>query len=114
MVNSYYCFVELKVGWPGRFHDKTCTENSNFWYTMNANRETWLGKNGVALADSAWGVGSNLVMTPYTLKDDSTKAHQWYNFVQFCAQFHTIFCGGSVWSMEKSIQVSFHSASFHI
>ena len=87
VVNSYYCFVELDVGWPGRFHDKTCTENSNFWYAMNANSETWLGRYGVALADSAWGVGSNLVMTPYTVNDGSTKARQWYNFVHSSTRF---------------------------
>jgi hypothetical protein len=76
VVNSYYCFVKLGVGWPGRFHDKTCTENSNFWFAMNARPETWLGKNGVALADSAWGVGSNMVMTPYIVNDGSTKARK--------------------------------------
>ena len=76
VVNSYYCFVNFDVGRPGRFHDKNCTENSNFWFAMNARRETWLGKNGVALADSAWGVGSNMVMTPYIVNDGSTKARK--------------------------------------
>ena len=30
MVNSHHMFVDLDVGWPGRLHDKTCTEASNF------------------------------------------------------------------------------------
>jgi hypothetical protein len=52
VMNSHYCFIELDFGWPGGFHDKTCTESSN-WYNMNKYRETWLGKNRVALADRA-------------------------------------------------------------
>ena len=48
VVNSYYCFVNLDVGWPGRFHDKTRTENSNFWNAMNLERDVAWQKRSCA------------------------------------------------------------------
>ena len=86
-VNSFYLFVDMDVGWPGRYHDKTCTENSHLWSAMHVNREKWVGKDGVALTDSAWGHGSELVMCPYTAADGNTAAQQWYNFVHSSTRF---------------------------
>ncbi len=74
-------FVDIDVGWPWHLHNKTCTESSYFWQEMHKHRELWLGADGVAKADTAWGVGSELVMTPYTVADRSTEAQEWYNFV---------------------------------
>ena len=54
---------------------------------MHMNRKRWLGEDGVALADTAWGGGSELVMTPYTVADGSTEAQQWYNFVHSSTRF---------------------------
>ncbi len=73
-VNSFYCFVELVVGWPGIFHDKTCTENSNFWHAMQDDRDVWLSKQGVCVADSGWRSGLWLAMKPFTVLDGSTKS----------------------------------------
>jgi hypothetical protein len=73
-INSFYLFVDIDVAWPGRMHDKTCTEHSNFWTQMHLEREKWLGRDGVMLADSAWNTGSELVMTPYTAVDGNTSA----------------------------------------
>ena len=39
---------------------------------MHVNTEAWLGRDGIALADSAWGGGSSLVMCPYTVFDGET------------------------------------------
>jgi hypothetical protein len=94
MVNSNHMFVDIDVGWPGRLHDKTCTEASRFWKEMHKHRELWLGKDGVALADTAWSGGSELVMTPYTVADGSTESQQWYNFVPFCSKALLALHGG--------------------
>ena len=37
-VNSYHLFVDIDVGWPGRWHDKTCSDNSYFWLDMHRQR----------------------------------------------------------------------------
>ena len=87
IVNSQHCFLDMDVGWPGRLHDKTCTEYSYFWAEMHKNRKLWLGKDGVVTADTAWGIGSELVLTPYTVADGSTEALQWYNFVHSSTRF---------------------------
>ena len=87
IVNSQHCFLDLDVGWPGRLHDKTCTEYSHFWGKMHKDRKLWLAEDGVVAADTAWGIGSELVMTPYTVADGSTKAQQWYNFVHSSTRF---------------------------
>ena len=79
IVNAFHLFLDIDVGWPCRLHDKTCTDHSNIWNEMHMNRKRWLGEDGVALADTAWGGGSELVMTPYTFADGSTEAQQWYN-----------------------------------
>jgi hypothetical protein len=86
-INSLYLFVDLDVGWPGRYHDTTCTKNSAAWTQMHVNSEAWLGRDGIALADSAWGGGSSLVMCPYTVYDGETAAHQWFNFVHSSTRF---------------------------
>jgi hypothetical protein len=87
IVNSHHCFLDLDVGWPGRLHDKTCTEYSYFWAEMHKNRNLWLGEDGIAVADTAWGIGSELVMTPYTAMDGSTESQQWFNFVHSSTRF---------------------------
>jgi hypothetical protein len=51
------------------------------------NRTLWLGADGVALADTAWGAGSELVMTPYTVMDGSTESQQWFYFVHSSTRF---------------------------
>jgi hypothetical protein len=38
-----------------------------------------LGEDGVAVADTAWGVGSELVMTSYTVADGNTESRQLYD-----------------------------------
>jgi hypothetical protein len=40
-INSLYLFVDIDVGWPGRYQDTTCTKNSNAWTQMHADPETW-------------------------------------------------------------------------
>ncbi len=87
IVNSNHVFLDMDVGWPGRLHDKTCTEHSQFWNEMHRDRKLWLGEDGVAVADTAWGAGSELVMTPYTTADGSTESQQWYNFVHSSTRF---------------------------
>ena len=54
---------------------------------MHKNRKLWLGEDGVVAADTAFGIGSELVMTPYTVADGSTEAQQWYNFVHSSTRF---------------------------
>ena len=54
---------------------------------MHRDRDKWLGRDGVALADSAWSPGSELLMCPYTVADGSTAAQQWYNFVHSSTRF---------------------------
>ena len=80
-------FVDIDRGWPGRWHDKTCTDNINLWLKMHLEKEKWLGKDGIVLADSAWCPGSELVMCPYTVANGSTAAQQWYNFVHSSSRF---------------------------
>jgi hypothetical protein len=36
-VNSYHCFVDLDVGWPGYRHDKVCTDFSGLWNLLLGN-----------------------------------------------------------------------------
>jgi hypothetical protein len=86
-VNSQHLFVDIDVGWPGRWHDKTCADNSRFWLQMHRDRDAWMGSDGVILADSAWSPGSTFVMAPYTVFDGSTEAQQWYNFVHSSTRF---------------------------
>ena len=81
IVNSNHVFHDMDVGWPGRLHDKTCAEHSQFRNEMHRDRKLWLSEDGVAVADTAWDAGSELVMTPYTTADGSTESQQWYNFV---------------------------------
>ena len=88
-------FVGIDVAWPGRWHDETCTDNSNLWLKMHLEKEKWLCKDGIVLADSAffgselvmWCPGSELVMCPYTVADGSTAAQQWYNFAHRSLRF---------------------------
>ncbi len=87
MVNSHHMCVDLEVGWPGHLHDKTCTEASYFWREMHKNRTLWLGEDGIAIADTAWSGGPELVITPYTVSDGSTEAQQWHNFVRSSKRF---------------------------
>ena len=54
---------------------------------MHENRKLWLGEDGVALADTAWGMGSELVMTQYTVKDRSTELQQWHDFMHSLTRF---------------------------
>ena len=60
IVNAFHLFIDIDVGWPGRLHDKTCTDHSNVWHEMHMNRKLWLGEDGVALADTAWVEAQNL------------------------------------------------------
>jgi hypothetical protein len=88
LVNSYHCFVDIDVGWPGRMHDKTCTEYCRFWQEARLNPEGWLGKDGIILAESAWGHGCDIVVTPYTANPCTTSAYkQWFNFVHSSTRF---------------------------
>jgi hypothetical protein len=87
LYRSQYLFVDLDVGCPGRYHDTTCTKNSNAWTQLHVDTETWLGRDGIALTDSAWGGGSSLVMCPYTVCDGETVAQQWFNFVHSSTRF---------------------------
>jgi hypothetical protein len=82
MVNSYHMFVDIDVGWPSRLYDKSCAVMIFFWQAVHLNSE-----DGVALADTAWGVGSELVMTPYTVNDGGTDSQEWYNFVHSPTRF---------------------------
>jgi hypothetical protein len=54
---------------------------------MEVNPEPWIGKNGVVLADSAWGNGSSIIMTPFTALHGETVDKQWYNFVHSATRF---------------------------
>jgi hypothetical protein len=82
IVNSYHVFVDMDVAWQGRSHNKRCADASLFMMEMTVNPKPWLGQHGLILADSAWGAGTDITMTPYTALQGSTVDKQWFNFVQ--------------------------------
>jgi hypothetical protein len=87
IVNSAHIFVDMDVAWPGRSHDKSCADASSFMMAMAEHPIPWLGEHGLVLADSAWGVGTDIIMTPYTAAQGGTVDKQWYNFVHSATRF---------------------------
>jgi hypothetical protein len=74
-------FVDMDVAWLGRSHDKSCADASLFMMEMTVNPKPWLGEHGLVFADSTWGAGTDMIMTPYTALQGGTVDKQWFIFV---------------------------------
>jgi len=64
-VNSFYCFVDAEVGWPGRTGDAAILHNSTVLNRMNRERDEWLGPDGVCLVDGGMGGVHDWMMPPF-------------------------------------------------
>lgn len=87
-VNSYHLFVNGEVGSPGRSGDNTVLSTCAFLSKMaedEREREAWLGKDGVILADGGASDGSSILMNPYRCPQDPDQQH--FNFIHSSTRF---------------------------
>ena len=66
-VNSFHLFIDADLGYPGRAGDNTVLENSWLMRQIRADREAWLGPDGVILGDCGASDGGGLLMNPYRM-----------------------------------------------
>ena len=84
-VTSYFTFVDAHVGSAGRCGDNTVLADSWFLKQVVADREAWLGPNGVIAADGGASDGSSLLLNPY--RSPVEPDEKYYNFCHSSTRF---------------------------
>jgi hypothetical protein len=84
-VTSFFTFVDADVGAAGRSGDNTVLLDSWILKQIAANREAWLGPDGVIAADGGASDGSSLLLNPYRSPDDADE--KYYNFCHSSTRF---------------------------
>jgi hypothetical protein len=84
-VSSFFLFVDADVGAAGRSGDNTVLADSWLMKEIAANREAWLGPNGVIAADGGASDGSALLLNPYRSPTEADA--QYYNFCHSSTRF---------------------------
>ena len=68
-VNSFHLFVDAAVGAPGRTGDNTVLKDCWLMKAIKADREAWLGPQGIIAADGGASDHSDLLLNPYRVPD---------------------------------------------
>ena len=84
-VTSFFTFVDADVGAAGRSGDNTVLSDSWLMKQIAADREAWLGPNGVIAADGGASDGSELLLNPYRSPTDADA--KYYNFCHSSTRF---------------------------
>ena len=84
-VDSYYRFVDAEVGWPGRANDAGILEASALVRSIRADREAWLGTDGLILADGGMDGVDSFFITPFAAV--VTRMQQYFNFCHSSTRF---------------------------
>ena len=84
-VDSYYMFVDLDVGYPGRAGDNTVLRSNWLHAAICAAPEKWLGKGGVVLGDSGASDADGFFLNPYHNPTDPESC--WFNFCHSSTRF---------------------------
>ena len=84
-VNSYYMFVESDVGSAGRSGDNTVLKQCWMMRQIMADREGWLGPEGVIAADGGASDGDGVLLNPYS--QPTTPEECWFNFCHSSTRF---------------------------
>ena len=84
-VNSYHLFVDADVGCAGRAGDNSVLQDCWLLRQIKANREAWLGKDGVIAADGGASDGGDLLLNP--IPNASAADDMWYNFCHSSTRF---------------------------
>ena len=67
-VNSFYMFVDAEIGHPGRASDVSIAEHSWILNQIRANRELWLGHDGILIGDGGFGTDDFLMNSTYSCR----------------------------------------------
>ena len=84
-VTSFFTFVDADVGAAGRSGDNTVLTDSWLLKEIAANREAWLGADGVIAADGGASDGSALLLNPYRSPEDADQ--KYFNFCHSSTRF---------------------------
>jgi hypothetical protein len=84
-VNSYFCFVDAEVGYPGRANDAAILDHSALIHAVREDPSSWLGPNGVILGDGGCGGVCEHIMPPYD--NPSTNQQRYFNFCLSSTRF---------------------------
>ena len=84
-VTPFFLFAGADVGAPGRAGDNTVLKDSWLMNAIKADREAWLGPNGVIAADGGASDHSDLLLNPYRSPDQPAEC--WYNFCHSSTRF---------------------------
>ena len=84
-VNAFYLFEDGVVGYPGKAGDNTVLRHCWMLKQIAADREAWLGPNGVILGDSGAGDSNDIIMNPYA--HPSTPEQYYFNFCHSSTRF---------------------------
>ena len=68
-MNSFHLFVDAAVGAPGRTGDNTVLKDCWLMKAIKADREAWLGPQGIIAADGGASDHSDLLLNPYRVPD---------------------------------------------
>ena len=84
-VDSYYRFVDAEIGWPGRANDAGILEASPFVQRLRADREGWLGTDGVVLVDGGMEGVADFFIPPFSAA--ATAMQRFFNFCHSSTRF---------------------------
>ena len=84
-VDSFYCFADIDVGFPGRAGDNTVLRTNPLMRAIHANPDTWLGSGGVVLGDSGASDSNGVFLCPYHAPTEPAKC--WFNFCHSSTRF---------------------------
>ena len=84
-VNSYHLFVDADVGYPGKAGDNTVLRDSWVMSQIMADRDAWLGPNGLILGDGGASDGDGVFLNPYP--HPSTPEEFYFNFCHSSTRF---------------------------
>lgn len=84
-VDSYYRFVEAEIGWPGRANDAGILDASAFVHSLRADRERWLGEDGIVLVDGGMEGIADFFISPFPVA--ATAKQRYFNFCHSSTRF---------------------------
>ena len=84
-VDSYYRFLDVDVGYPGRAGDNTVLTRSTLMAAITSDPDKWLGKGGVILGDSGASDHDKVFLNPYHCPTEPEKC--WFNFCHSSTRF---------------------------
>ena len=84
-VDSFYCFYDIDVGYPGRAGDNTVLKHNWFMREVAKDPDRWLGPGGVILGDSGASDGDAYFLNPYHSPTDPKRL--WFNFCHSSTRF---------------------------